>query len=54
MSISVAIAALAVAPALGLILGGWMIDHQLWRWIFFINLPIGVVGVALYFLIVSS
>src|SRR6476469_820860 len=39
--------AVAVAPALGLILGGWMIDHQLWRWIFFINLPIGIVGVAL-------
>src|SRR6266508_4672954 len=39
--------AVAVAPALGLILGGWMIDHQLWRWIFFINLPIGILGVAL-------
>jgi DHA2 family multidrug resistance protein len=39
--------AVAVAPALGLILGGWMIDHELWRWIFFINLPIGIVGVAL-------
>jgi EmrB/QacA subfamily drug resistance transporter len=39
--------AVAVAPAVGLILGGWMIDHQLWRWIFFINLPIGIIGVAL-------
>jgi EmrB/QacA subfamily drug resistance transporter len=39
--------AVAVAPALGLILGGWLVDHGLWRWIFFINLPIGVAGVFL-------
>jgi DHA2 family multidrug resistance protein len=39
--------AVAVAPALGLILGGWLVDQGLWRWIFFINLPIGVLGVFL-------
>jgi DHA2 family multidrug resistance protein len=39
--------ALVVAPALGPILGGWLVDHDLWRWIFFINLPIGIVGVTL-------
>src|SRR5512141_979312 len=39
--------ALVVAPALGPILGGWLVDIQLWRAIFFINVPIGIVGVIL-------
>jgi EmrB/QacA subfamily drug resistance transporter len=36
-----------VAPAVGPILGGWLVDHNLWRAIFFINPPIGAVGVIL-------
>lgn len=39
--------ALVVAPALGPILGGLLVDQGVWRWIFFINIPIGIVGVAL-------
>jgi len=39
--------ALVVAPALGPILGGWLVDQGMWRWIFFINIPIGIVGVTL-------
>jgi EmrB/QacA subfamily drug resistance transporter len=39
--------ALMVAPALGPILGGLLVDAGLWRWIFFINIPIGAVGVFL-------
>jgi EmrB/QacA subfamily drug resistance transporter len=39
--------AVATAPALGLILGGWLIDQNLWRWVFFINVPIGLLGVTL-------
>ncbi|HVX41003.1 MAG TPA: DHA2 family efflux MFS transporter permease subunit [Gemmatimonadaceae bacterium] len=39
--------ALLVAPALGPILGGYLVDHGLWRWIFFINVPVGVLGVVL-------
>ena len=36
-----------VAPAVGPILGGYLVDHNLWRLIFFINPPIGVLGVVL-------
>jgi DHA2 family multidrug resistance protein len=39
--------ALVVAPALGPILGGWLVDQGHWRWIFFINVPVGVLGVFL-------
>jgi len=36
-----------LAPIGGPILGGWLIDTSSWRWIFLINLPIGLVTVAL-------
>jgi DHA2 family multidrug resistance protein len=39
--------ALVMAPALGPILGGWLVDANHWRWIFFINLPIGALGITL-------
>ena len=39
--------ALLFAPALGPVLAGVLIDHGHWRWIFFINVPIGVLGVIL-------
>ncbi len=35
---------LLVAPALGPILGGFLVDQNLWRLIFFINPPIGLLG----------
>ncbi|HEX2779243.1 MAG TPA: MDR family MFS transporter [Gemmatimonadaceae bacterium] len=37
--------ALLFAPALGPVLGGWLVDRGMWRWIFFINVPIGTLGV---------
>ncbi len=32
-------------PALGPVLGGWLTDQMGWRWIFFINIPFGILAV---------
>ncbi|MGH3630444.1 MAG: DHA2 family efflux MFS transporter permease subunit, partial [Sciscionella sp.] len=36
-----------IGPALGPTLGGWILDTLSWRWIFFINLPIGILAITL-------
>ncbi|MGA2672010.1 MAG: DHA2 family efflux MFS transporter permease subunit [Terracidiphilus sp.] len=43
-----------VAPALGPTLGGWITDNYSWRWIFLINLPIGLIALALVFKLVED
>jgi DHA2 family multidrug resistance protein len=35
------------APAIGPTLGGWLTDNYSWRWIFYINVPVGVLAVIL-------
>ncbi len=35
---------MVVAPASGPVLGGYLVEYQDWRWIFFINIPVGVLG----------
>ena len=37
----------AITAALGPVLGGWLIEHLSWRWIFFINLPLAVIVLAI-------
>jgi DHA2 family multidrug resistance protein len=36
-----------VAPILGPTLGGWITDNYSWRWVFYINLPIGVIAILM-------
>jgi DHA2 family multidrug resistance protein len=31
-----------VAPVLGPVLGGWLTDNYSWRWVFYVNLPVGI------------
>src|SRR5580658_8663908 len=39
--------AVVVAPAIGPTLGGWITDNFSWRWIFFINVPVGIISLML-------
>src|SRR5712672_23701 len=39
--------AVVTAPAIGPTLGGWITDNFTWRWIFFINIPVGVISMLL-------
>jgi len=43
-----------LGPVLGPILGGWLVDDISWRWIFYVNLPIGAVALALAMRILPS
>ncbi|MGO9095762.1 MAG: DHA2 family efflux MFS transporter permease subunit [Bryobacteraceae bacterium] len=38
---------IVVAPMLGPVLGGWLTDQYSWRWIFYINIPVGIASVVL-------
>src|SRR6266404_4490842 len=46
--------AVVVAPTIGPWLGGWITDNFSWRWIFYINVPVGILSLILTSLIVSD
>lgn len=42
--------ALLIAPALGPTIGGYLVEYVGWKWIFTINVPIGIIGVVLAYI----
>jgi EmrB/QacA subfamily drug resistance transporter len=43
-----------LASVIGPALGGWITDNSTWRWIFYVNLPLGVIALALVFFFLPS
>src|SRR6516162_195557 len=46
--------AVVVAPTIGPWLGGWITDNFSWRWIFYVNIPVGIFSLLLTSLLVSD
>jgi DHA2 family multidrug resistance protein len=42
------------APAIGPTLGGWITDNYSWRWVFYINVPVGALAIALVYHLVED
>ena len=40
-----------VAPVIGPVMGGWLTDTLSWRWVFFVNVPIGLLVAALVWIV---
>jgi MFS transporter, DHA2 family, multidrug resistance protein len=38
---------IVVAPIVGPVIGGWLTDTYSWRWVFYINLPVGIVSLIM-------
>jgi MFS transporter, DHA2 family, multidrug resistance protein len=38
---------IVVAPIIGPVVGGWLTDSYSWRWVFYINLPVGVASIIM-------
>ncbi|HET7504785.1 MAG TPA: DHA2 family efflux MFS transporter permease subunit, partial [Kofleriaceae bacterium] len=49
MAMAVFSMVIMVGPAVGPVLGGWITDDYSWPWIFFVNLPVGILGIWLTF-----
>ncbi len=49
MAMAVFSMVIMVGPAVGPVLGGYITDNYSWPWIFFVNLPVGILGIYLTF-----
>ena len=43
-----------IGPILGPILGGWLTETANWRWVFFVNLPVGIASLVILFTCLPS
>ena len=43
-----------LAPVFGPVLGGFLVENLSWRWIFFVNVPVGAIGLLLAFRLMPS
>ncbi len=48
------ISGVMVGPIFGPVIGGWIVDTMDWRWIFFINIPVGAVAVLGCWLLIAE
>jgi EmrB/QacA subfamily drug resistance transporter len=44
----------ALAPALGPVVGGLLVTDASWRWVFYVNVPIGIVGIVFGYLFLTE
>jgi DHA2 family multidrug resistance protein len=54
MAMAVYTIAILVAPVLGPTLGGWITDNYSWRWIFYINVPVGMLSLLLTSIVLTD
>jgi DHA2 family multidrug resistance protein len=47
MSFAIYGMAVVLAPSIGPTLGGWITDNYSWRWVFYINVPVGIISLLL-------
>jgi len=54
MAMAISSMGITLAPAVGPVLGGWLTDQYGWPWIFYINLPLGILGIVLSIIVLSD